>query len=70
MNTTTPPNTPPTAPLAPRNEPWTFTVEAVGAGPPTVVRVRRLLKAALRAYGLRCIGYGIPPAPPAHQEKE
>jgi hypothetical protein len=34
---------------------WEFVVEAEGAGPPAVVRVRRLLKAAIRAYGLRCV---------------
>lgn len=34
---------------------WTFTVEAVGPGAPTVCRVRRLLKAAWRAYGLRAL---------------
>jgi len=28
---------------------------ATGSGPPTIVRIRRLLKAALRAYGLRCL---------------
>jgi hypothetical protein len=28
---------------------------SAGAGPPTQVRVRRLLKAALRAYQLRCV---------------
>jgi len=36
-------------------ERWTLTVEAVGIGPPMVVRVRRLLKAAGRCYGLRCV---------------
>jgi len=56
--TTKPPSTPTTAfncvpdPIPP--ERWTLTVEAVGAGPPLVVRVRKLLKAAWRCYGLRC----------------
>jgi hypothetical protein len=33
----------------------TFTIAAVGAGPPFSVRVRRFLKSALRAYGLRTV---------------
>ena len=38
------------------------------AGPP-IVRLRRLLKAALRAYGLRCVQLEELPAPgPAAQE--
>jgi len=32
-------------------------LECAGIGPPFAVRVRRLLKAALRCYGLRCIGF-------------
>lgn len=36
--------------------PWQITLEAVGEGqPPEEIRVRRLLKAALRTYDLRCI---------------
>lgn len=37
---------------------WTLTFRAEGDGPPVECRVRRLLKAALRCYGLRCVGYG------------
>lgn len=46
---------------------WTLTVKAEGDGPPVECRVRRLLKAALRAYGLRCTAVDAttttPPAP-------
>lgn len=38
----------------------TITFQAVGVGPETSVRVRRLLKASLRAYGLRCLDIAIP----------
>ena len=34
---------------------WVLTVEAAGVDVPVTVGVRRLLKAALRCYGLRCI---------------
>ncbi len=35
---------------------WTLTFRRADAGePPTACRVRRLLKAALRCFGLRCI---------------
>ena len=37
---------------------WTLSFKATGEGPPVEIRVRRLLKTALRAYGLRCCGYG------------
>ena len=52
--------TPPAAPPTPELEPWdhgrwVLTFEAAGCGPPMVVRVRRLLKAALRGYGLKAI---------------
>jgi hypothetical protein len=43
-------------------ERWTLTLEAVGNGPPAVVRVRRALKYCWRVLGLRCVGYG-PPSP-------
>ena len=46
---------------------WTLTFRATGQGPPVAIRVRRLLKAALRSYGLRCISHVHPddkPAPP------
>jgi hypothetical protein len=36
-------------------ERWQITVQAVGAGPPIVVRVRRALKHLLRAHGLKCV---------------
>jgi hypothetical protein len=40
-------------------------VRAEGAGPPADVRVRRLLKAMLRGYGLRCVAVEeVPPGPP------
>jgi hypothetical protein len=35
---------------------YTVTLRATGDGPPAAVRLRRFLKAALRQYGLRCIG--------------
>lgn len=41
---------------------WTLQFRAEGNGPPVAVRVRRLLKAALRQYGLRLVGYGDVPA--------
>ena len=34
---------------------WVLSFRAEGGGPPVEVRVRRLLKAALRHYRLRCI---------------
>ena len=43
------------------SKPWTLTFEAAGIGPPVECRIRRLLKAAGRAYGLRCISYGPDP---------
>ncbi|MCL2641823.1 MAG: hypothetical protein FWD53_13315 [Phycisphaerales bacterium] len=68
--TTTPPSTPGTPsnripdPIPP--ERWTLTVEAAGVGPPLVVRVRRLLKAAGRCYGLRCTAATKIAATPPH----
>ena len=53
-----------------RPDDWTLTFRATGQGPPVEIRVRRLLKAALRAYGLRCVSHvhpddkPIPPTPP------
>jgi hypothetical protein len=38
---------------------------AEGAGPPPAVRLRRLLKSALRAYGLRCVRVDMPAEAPA-----
>jgi len=38
---------------------WVLTFKAEGDGPPVECRVRRLLKAALRAYGLRCLDHRI-----------
>ena len=40
-------------------ETWTLSFRAEGAGPPVECRVRRLLKVALRAYGLRCTNYAV-----------
>ena len=37
---------------------WIITVEATGPGPPEQVRIRRLLKVALRTFGLRCLSIG------------
>ena len=54
----TPTLTPPKAPTptkATAAASWTITLAAEGDGPPAVVRVRRLLKAARRAYGLRAL---------------
>jgi|GEM_PF-4241514 len=34
---------------------WTLTFRPTGDGPPTEIRIRRLLKHALRALGLRCV---------------
>jgi hypothetical protein len=34
---------------------FTITLEAAGIGPPLAVRVRKFLKLAMRAYGLRCV---------------
>ena len=34
---------------------WAIVLTPEGDGPPAVVRVRRLLKAARRCYGLRCV---------------
>lgn len=52
-----PRNATPPPPPASRADPETFTVtfRAVGEGPPASVRMRRLLKAALRAYGLKSV---------------
>jgi hypothetical protein len=38
-------------------EVWPLVFKATGDGPPPAVRVRRLLKFALRGCGLKCIGY-------------
>jgi hypothetical protein len=34
---------------------WVLSFEATGEGPPVEIRIRRLLKTALRAYDLRCV---------------
>jgi hypothetical protein len=41
-------------------EAWHLCFRPVGDGPPTEIRVRILLKIALRRLGLRCIGYDRP----------
>ncbi|MCL2648818.1 MAG: hypothetical protein FWD61_17765 [Phycisphaerales bacterium] len=65
--------TPPPKPSPPPPERWTLTVEAAGAGPPLVIRVRKLLKAAWRCYGLRCTAAvdhsTAPPNPPNQQHQ-
>ena len=46
----------------------TITFEAAGIGPETIIRVRRLLKGALRQYGLRCTDIAAgKPSPEARQ---
>jgi hypothetical protein len=47
---------------------WRVTLTAEGDGPPAVVRLRRLLKAALRTYGLRCLAV-VPPDDLARQSE-
>jgi hypothetical protein len=42
----------------PEPDDWSLIFRSVGPGPPVAVRVRRLLKFAWRALGLRCVGYG------------
>jgi hypothetical protein len=37
------------------DECWLIQLRAEGDGPPLAIRVRRLLKAALRRYGLRAV---------------
>ncbi len=37
------------------NNHWTLVFRAEGDGPPVEIRVRKLLKAALRCYRLRCV---------------
>lgn len=39
---------------------YTITVRAEGDGVPAIIRVRGLLKEALRRYGLRCVGLASP----------
>ena len=43
------------------SERWTLVFEAENAGPPMTIRIRRLLKAVLRAYGLRCVVAEVKP---------
>jgi hypothetical protein len=38
---------------------WHLTFRAEGDGPPVAIRVRRLLKRALRSFGLRCVDYRL-----------
>lgn len=37
---------------------WTISLRSEGDGPSTEQRLRRFLKSALRAFGLRCTGFG------------
>lgn len=52
----------------PPKEQWILTFELAGhssqPGPPIYLRVRKLLKSALRAYGLRCVHNVCKPIPP------
>jgi len=41
---------------------WVLTFKPTGDGPPTEIRIRRLLKHALRSVGLRCVRLGEPKA--------
>jgi hypothetical protein len=45
--------------MNPQREQWTLTFRAEGPGQATPVRIRLLLKAALRRFGLRCVDYRI-----------
>jgi len=38
---------------------WILEFRAEGDGPPAEIRVRRLLKAALRRFGLRCVDHRL-----------
>lgn len=38
---------------------WTLSFIAKGDGPPIEIRVRRLLKSAIRTFGLKCVDYRI-----------
>ena len=40
---------------------WFLAFRAEGDGPPVEIRVRRLLKRALRGFGLRCVDYRVDP---------
>ena len=40
-------------------EVWTLSFRAVGDGPPVALRIRALLKRAIRSHGLRCIEHRI-----------
>jgi hypothetical protein len=39
-------------------EVWTLSFKATGNGPPAEIRIRQLLKVALRRFGLKCVGAG------------
>jgi sugar phosphate isomerase/epimerase len=45
------------------SEIWTLSFRAEGPGSPVECRVRRLLKGALRRYGLRCTNYAVTSSP-------
>ncbi|MCY2954813.1 MAG: hypothetical protein NTU53_23020 [Planctomycetota bacterium] len=49
------------------SERWTLVFKAEGDGPPVEVRVRNLLKRALRTWGLRCTGFGPDTPSPASE---
>jgi hypothetical protein len=38
---------------------WTLSFRTEGDGPPPALRVRALLKRALRSFGLRCVDYRV-----------
>jgi hypothetical protein len=40
-------------------EVWTLSFKPEGDGPPAAIRVRALLKRALRSHGLRCTDYRV-----------
>ena len=64
MDDSTPNPPPEKAPSAIPPGHVSFEMECVGIGPPLVVRTRKLLKMALRAYGLKCTRCTLPPDPP------
>ncbi len=66
---------PPAIPIIPPDpaQQWRITVTPFGAGPPAIIRVRRMLKGAYRGHKLRCIaiecvGDGSTPGNPTGNE--
>jgi hypothetical protein len=63
--TTTCPSSNPTRARARAREAeiWRLDFRAEGDGPPVELRIRALLKRALRSHGLRCVDYARSPGP-------